>query len=87
MKNLKIICFVDDQGPSQIQKSIVNDLQKGLKNVEFKIVDVKSDGEDISKYNIKEFPSIIIQSDKDHMKFSGLTQQIFIERAIDKLLK
>lgn len=87
MKNLKIICFVDDQGPSKLQKSIIEDLKKTYKNIDFRIIDSINDGQDLLKYEIKELPSIIIDFDKDKMKFSGLTQKIFIERAIDKLLK
>ncbi|MBU5690284.1 MAG: thioredoxin domain-containing protein [Candidatus Aenigmatarchaeota archaeon] len=87
MKEIKVLCFIDEQGPSQLQNSIIEEMRKDLKNIDFKIINSKEDGESVKKYNIKEYPSIIIEDGKNQMKFSGLTQQIFLERAIDKLLK
>ncbi len=88
MKGIKILCFLDEEGPSKLQDSIIKELKQEYKNINFSLIDAKNDGELVVKYSIKEYPSIIIESEKGvEARFSGLTQQLFIKRAIDRLIK
>jgi hypothetical protein len=85
---MKVLCFLDESGVSKIQNSIIKELQKKYKNVEFSIIDGKNDGGFSNKYSIKELPSIIIEDEGIvKARFSGLTQQIFLERALEQLIK
>jgi hypothetical protein len=88
MGSVKVLCFFDDDGLSKLQNSIIKELQKQYKNVDFSIVNVSNDGELVSKYSVKEFPSIIIEDEEAvKARFSGLTQQIFLDRALKQLIK
>jgi len=85
---MKVLCFLDDTGVSEIQVSIIKELQKKYKKIEFSLIDGKNDGELNRKYNIKELPSIIIEDEGIvKARFSGLTQKIFLERALEQLIK
>ena len=85
---MKILCFLDDDGVSKIQNSIIKELQKKYKNIEFSIIEGRSNGGLLEKYGIRELPSIIIEDDGAvKARFSGLTQQIFLERALMQLIK
>ena len=88
MGSVKILCFFGDDGLSKLQNSIIKELQKQYKNVDFSIVNATNDGELLSKYFVKELPSVIIEEDEAvKARFSGLTQQIFLERALKQLIK
>jgi predicted nucleotide-binding protein len=88
MGSVKILCFFGDDGLSKLQNSIIKELQKQYKNVDFSIVNATNDGELLSKYSVKELPSVIIEEDEAvKARFSGLTQQIFLERALKQLIK
>ena len=86
MKNIRVLCFLDDDGPSKLQDFIIKELQKQYKDLDFSIINPKNDGDLVSKYSIKEFPSVIIEEDQVvKNRFSGLTQQIFLERALKQV--
>lgn len=87
MKKATVICFFDNDGSSTIQNSIIKEIEKDFKNVEFRKIIGKDNGEN-ERYGIREFPSIVIEVNGEvKEKFSGLTQQLFLRRALDKLIK
>lgn len=87
MKKVSVICFFDNNGSSTLQNSIIKEIESDFKKIEF-IKIIGSNTELLEKYGIKEIPSIVIEIDgKVKEKFSGLTQELFLRRAIDKLVK
>ncbi|MEM5777775.1 MAG: thioredoxin domain-containing protein [Candidatus Aenigmatarchaeota archaeon] len=87
MSKVKVLYFLDNEGPSKLQEEIIKELQKEFKNVIFLKVDI-SNNNILSVYDIKEFPTLIIENDgSPKIKFSGLTQMLFIKRALNELIK
>lgn len=87
MKKISVICFFDNNGSSAIQRSIVKEIEGEFNNIEFKTI-LGDDGEAVKKYDIKEIPSILIEVDGEiKERFSGFTQQLFLRRALEKLIK
>ncbi|MBU5688198.1 MAG: thioredoxin family protein [Candidatus Aenigmarchaeota archaeon] len=87
MNKIKVLYFLDNDGPSKLQEEIIKELQKEFKNVIFLKVDI-NDSEVLNVYNVKEFPTLIIENDgSPKIKFSGLTQMLFIKRALNELIK
>jgi len=86
MQKISLLCFLDENGTSKLQDSIIKEIEKDFKKVDFKRIN--GENEAMSKYNIKEFPTILIEVDGEvKIRFSGLTQQLFLRRALDKLIK
>ena len=55
--------------------------------VSFEEINIDEHNELMSKYNIKEIPTIIIESDgQEKERFIGLTQEIFLKKALKKIL-
>ena len=80
--------FVSNGGTSNIQVSLVKELEPRFrKKVEFEYLNAEGNESQVSKYNIKELPTIIIEYDgKERERFVGLTQQLFLKKAIEKTL-
>jgi len=78
----------EDYGVCNIQVPLVKDLEKRFRGrVEFEYLSAKENESLVSKYKIKDYPTIIIECDgKEKERFVGLTQQLFLRRAIEKVL-
>jgi thioredoxin 1 len=86
---MKILYFYSkNPGTSVLQKVIVDNIEKDSKGkLEVKRIEFETDGSLFKKYGIKEIPSIIIEKDgKEVTRFSGLTQETFLRRAIERNL-
>jgi len=77
-----------NSGPSNVQISLVKELENRFRGrVEFEYLNAKDNESQMSKYKIKELPTIIIECDGREMeRFNGLTQQRFLKSAIEKVL-
>ena len=77
-----------NDGTSDVQVSFLKEIEKILKGkIEFQYLNAKENGSLVSKYKITELPTIIIECDgKEKERFIGLTQQLFLRKAIEKVL-
>lgn len=84
-----IYFFSNNSGASKLQNEIMKNLEGSFKKkVEFKRIDVEQDKATTIKYQISEVPSIIIENDGAvKERFSGLTQELFLRRAIERNMK
>ena len=75
-------------GTSDVQISFLKQLELTLKGrVEFEYLNAEENESQILKYKIRELPTIIIECDgKERERFTGLTQQLFLKKAIEKVL-
>ena len=90
MSKLTIFCFYDgNTGPSLLQESMVKNVEALFKRkVDFIRVNINNNEELVKKYDIREIPSIVIEKNGRAVeKFNGLTQELFLRRAIEKFLK
>lgn len=90
MAKLTILCFYDGKsGPSILQDSMIKNLELEFdKRIEFKRINASKDNVLVKKYGITEIPSIVIErNEKVKEKFNGLTQELFLRRAIERFLK
>ena len=80
--------FILSDGTSDLQISLLKELEKIFKKkVEFEYLNAKENESQVSKYRIREIPTIIIECDnKERERFVGLTQQLFLKKAIKKAL-
>jgi len=71
-----------------IQIPIVKNVQSIFcSRVAFEEINVDENKELVSKYNIKEIPTIVIECDgRERERFVGLTQERFLKRALKKIL-
>jgi thioredoxin-like negative regulator of GroEL len=75
-------------GTSDLQVSLLKELENRFKQkVEFEHLNVKENESQVAKYKIRDLPTIIIECDnKERERFIGLTQQLFLKKAIEKAL-
>jgi len=75
-------------GTSNIQISLLKELEKSFRlRVEFEYLNAEGNESQVSKYKIRDLPTIIIECDgKERERFIGLTQQLFLRKAIEKAL-
>ena len=80
--------FISGDGTSDIQVSFLKELESIFKRkVEFQYLNAKENESLVIKYKIRELPTIIIECDnKEKERFVGLTQQLFLKKAIEKVL-
>jgi len=80
--------FVSNDGTSDLQVSLLKELEPRFRGrVEFEYLNAKENESQVSKYKIRELPTIIIECDgREKERFTGLTQQRFLKKAIDKVL-
>jgi thioredoxin-like negative regulator of GroEL len=73
---------------SHIQIPLLKELEDRFRGrVEFEYLNVNENESQVSKYRIKELPTIIIECDgRERERFVGLTQQLFLKKAIEKAL-
>jgi len=71
-----------------VQISLLKDLEKTFGNrARFEYVNVDENKDEVTKYNIKNFPTIVIEcGEKERERFIGLTQERFLRKAIKKAL-
>lgn len=71
-----------------LQISLLKDLERIFAGrVIFEYVNVDENKDEVSKYNIKDFPTIVIEYEgNERERFLGLTQERFLKRAIQKAL-
>lgn len=71
-----------------VQISLLKDLEKIFRGrVRFEYLNVDENKDEASKYNIKNFPTIIIEiGDRERERFVGLTQERFLKKAIQGAL-
>lgn len=71
-----------------VQSSLIDDLESLFKRVEFKKIDINTNKELAEEYGVNDVPTIIIERDGKEMdRFNGLTQELFLKRAIQRALK
>ncbi len=75
-------------GTSNIQISLLKELENSFRRrVEFEYLNAEGNESQVSKYKIRDLPTIIIECDgKERERFVGLTQQLFLRKAIQKAL-
>lgn len=81
--------FLDNNsGTSNLQISLLKELENRFRGrVEFEYLNAKENESQVSKYKIRELPTIIIECDgREKERFAGLTQQRFLKKAIEKVL-
>ncbi len=81
--------YRNNSGSCLLQIQFIKNLEKNFKKqVEFKKIDVDKNKGSITKYQITEIPTVIIENDgKLKEKFSGLTQETFLKKAIERNMK
>lgn len=80
--------FISSDGTSDLQVSLLKELESIFKRrVEFEYLNAEENESQVSKYKIRDLPTIIIECDgKERERFVGLTQQLFLKKAIEKAL-
>ncbi len=89
MSRIIVKCFIASKdATSSMQVSVLKDLESIFKGrVEFEYLNSNDNESQASKYRIKEIPTIIIEFEgRERERFSGLTQQRFLKKAIQKNL-
>ena len=78
----------DNNSTCNIQIPLIKELEPRFRGrIEFEYLNVKDNENMIAKYRIKDLPAIIIECDgKERERFVGLTQQLFLKKALDKAL-
>jgi thioredoxin-like negative regulator of GroEL len=82
------IFLSDDCETCKIQIPILKELEPRFRGrVEFEYLNIKDNESQVSKYRVKNLPVIIIECDgREKERFTGLTQQLFLKKALDKIL-
>lgn len=77
-----------DSEESNVQIPLMKDLERVFKErVIFQNINAEENKDEVEKYGIKEFPTIIIECDgKERERFNGLTQELFLKKAIERAL-
>jgi thioredoxin-like negative regulator of GroEL len=80
--------FISNDGTSDLQTSLLKELENRFRGkVEFEYLSANDNESLVSKYKIKNLPTIIIECDgKESERFIGLTQERFLKKALDKTL-
>jgi thioredoxin-like negative regulator of GroEL len=88
MPRIVVKNFLENSGTSEVQVSLVKELENRFRGrVEFEYLQAKENESQVLKYKIRELPTIIIECDgKEKERFIGLTQQLFLRKAIEKVL-
>jgi thioredoxin-like negative regulator of GroEL len=88
MPRIVIKNFISNDGTSDLQVSLLKELENIFSGrVEFEYLDAKENESQVSKYKIRDLPTIIIECNgKEKERFVGLTQQLFLKKAIEKIL-
>ena len=84
---MKLIFFYENKpGPSVLQNEMIDNVEREFKNkIQVERIDAEKNQDLFKKYSIKEIPSIIIEDGgKQIARFSRLTQELFIKRAIER---
>ena len=82
------IFLSDDCETCKIQTPILKELEPRFRGrVEFEYLNIKDNESQVSKYRVKNLPVIIIECDgREKERFTGLTQQLFLKKALDGAL-
>ena len=77
-----------DSGESNVQIPLMKDLERIFKErVVFQNINAEENRDEVEKYGIKEFPTIIIECNgEERERFNGLTQELFLKKAIERAL-
>lgn len=88
MAKLNVVYFFSKNvGACKIQDELITNLEQKFKEVNFKRINTDEDNAMKIKYQVNEIPSIVLENDgKMKEKFSGLTQELFLKRAIERYL-
>lgn len=80
--------FISDDEESSLQVTLIKELEIRFRGrVEFEYLKAKENESQVLKYKIVNLPTLIIECDgKERERFIGLTQQLFLKKAIDKAL-
>jgi len=81
--------YINIEGPSKIQEELVKNIEILFKGkVKVKRINIEKDKESVEKYDVTEVPTIIIEKDEEVTdRFIGLTQELFLKRALEKVCK
>ncbi len=86
---IKILFFYKkDDGPSKVQAELLKNLEIQMKKkVEVEKINMEENKRTVEQYGIGEVPSIVIEKNgRVTDKFSGLTQDLFLKRALERNL-
>ena len=88
MPRIVLKSFISNDGTSDLQVSLIKELENRFRRrIEFEYLNAKDNESQVSKYKIRDLPTIIIECDnKERERFVGLTQQLFLKKAIEKTL-
>lgn len=90
MSKVKLIDLSADWcGPCRIQDPIIDEVERKFKGkIEVIRVNIDQNKELTRKYKVMSIPTIILECDgKEKERFIGLTQELFLKRAVEKALK
>jgi thioredoxin-like negative regulator of GroEL len=78
----------NDNDVCNIQIPIINNVEEMFKSrVKFENINAEQNQEMIYKYKIIEFPTMIIEKNgQEKERFTGLTQELFLKKALKKIL-
>ncbi|MCD6226469.1 MAG: thioredoxin family protein [Candidatus Aenigmarchaeota archaeon] len=81
--------FSVNDGVCQVQRDIIKELKSifGMM-IDFQEIDIRNNKEMKEKYKITSTPTIIISCrEEEKERFVGLTQELFLKKAIQKISK
>ena len=90
MKKIVVVYFYNDlPGPCKIQTPLMESIESKFKRgVEFRKINAEKERELVEKYRVDDIPTIVIECNgKERERFVGLTQELFLRRAIERTLK
>jgi len=81
--------FSVNDGVCQVQRDIIKELKSVFGMViDFQEIDIRNNKEMKEKYKITSTPTIIISCrEEEKERFVGLTQELFLKKAIQKISK
>ncbi len=81
--------FSVNDGVCQVQRDIIKELKSIFGMViDFQEIDIRNNKEMKEKYKITSTPTIIISCrEEEKERFVGLTQELFLKKAIQKISK
>jgi len=88
MPRITVKNFLSKEGTSDLQISLLKEVENKFKRrVEFEYLNAEDNQSQVSKYKIRTIPTIIIECNgKEKERFVGLTQELFLRKAIKKTL-
>ena len=87
MSKISLLFFSENNGICELQRQIIKEVESIFKvMIDFKEIDIQENQELKKENNIKTTPTIIVKcKGKEKERFVGLTQELFLRKAIRKI--